>query len=289
MTRTIAILGGDTRQLALVSYLQKAGLAVRCYGLPIENEMASWQEAVKDAAAVILPLPASPDGRFVHQPLVREKEAPLLSDLLAAMPKEVPIFGGKCGSTVKKKAESAEIRLIDYFESEEFQQKNALPTAEGAVSILMRESQRTVKGLPVVVTGYGRVAKALTKLLVAMEAKVTVIARNSDAVRAATAKGALGIQLKDEASVKQAIAGQAAVFNTVPCRLFSADILESMEKNILIIDLASAPGGVDSEAANALGIKVIWALSLPGKYAPQTAGEIIGETLLTALQKEGIL
>ena len=60
-----------------------------------------------------------------------------------------------------------------------------------------------------------------------------------------------------------------------------------MNKRTLLIDLASAPGGVDAEVARGLGMPVIWALSLPGKYAPVTAGEIIADCVLSMLQGEG--
>ena len=53
----------------------------------------------------------------------------------------------------------------------------------------------------------------------------------------------------------------------------------------MIVDLASKPGGVDFEAARKMGIKVIWALSLPGKVAPDTAGDIIGKTIINILDE----
>lgn len=37
--------------------------------------------------------------------------------------------------------------------------------------------------------------------------------------------------------------------------------------------------GVDFDTASRLGIRVVWALSLPGKVAPVTSGEIIGQTI----------
>ena len=39
------------------------------------------------------------------------------------------------------------------------------------------------------------------------------------------------------------------------------------------------------ESAKELGIKVIWALSLPGKVAPDTAGDIIADTILNILDE----
>ncbi len=47
-------------------------------------------------------------------------------------------------------------------------------------------------------------------------------------------------------------------------------------------------GGVDFEAANKLGVKVIWALSLPGKVAPVTSGIIIKDTILNILNELGV-
>lgn len=45
--------------------------------------------------------------------------------------------------------------------------------------------------------------------------------------------------------------------------------------------------GVDFELAKQLGIKVIWALSLPGKVAPVTSGEIICDTIQNILAERG--
>ena len=45
--------------------------------------------------------------------------------------------------------------------------------------------------------------------------------------------------------------------------------------------------GVDMEAAKDLGVKVIWALGLPGKVAPVTAGNIIKETICNILGELG--
>lgn len=46
--------------------------------------------------------------------------------------------------------------------------------------------------------------------------------------------------------------------------------------------------GVDFEAAARLGVRVIWALSLPGKTAPVTAGESIKNTIYNMLSELGV-
>ena len=76
------------------------------------------------------------------------------------------------------------------------------------------------------------------------------------------------------------------VFNTVPDKIIGGNELLTA-KNTLIIDLASKPGGVDMERAKDLGVKVIWALGLPGKVAPVTSGNIIKETILNIFSELG--
>ena len=61
-----------------------------------------------------------------------------------------------------------------------------------------------------------------------------------------------------------------------------------MQQDALIIDLASKPGGVDFDAAAHWNRHVIWALGLPGKVAPLTAGEIIAKTIFHILQERGL-
>ena len=79
------------------------------------------------------------------------------------------------------------------------------------------------------------------------------------------------------------------IFNTVPAKIIDKALLDGLEHCRLIIDLASGKGGVDFTAASARGIKAIHALSLPGKVAPFTAGQIICDCVLELLVREGVI
>jgi len=69
------------------------------------------------------------------------------------------------------------------------------------------------------------------------------------------------------------------IFNTIPTLILDNNRLELVKKDCVIIDLASAPGGVEREKAKEKNIKLIWALALPGKISPHTSAEFIKETL----------
>ena len=97
------------------------------------------------------------------------------------------------------------------------------------------------------------------------------------------------MRLNDTKAVARLSHGASVLINTVPHWLFTEEVFAKMSDAPLMLDLASAPGGIDSAAASAHGIRVIWALSLPGRYAPDSAGEVIADTVLDYLRREGIL
>ena len=119
-------------------------------------------------------------------------------------------------------------------------------------------------------------------MLKGLGADVTVSARNRRDRAFIRANGM-------EAIPSDALTGQYdLIFNTVPCRLLSAQVLAGIAAHALIIDLASEPGGVDREAAERLSIPVIHALSLPGKVAPKASGKIIKNAVYHIIREEGL-
>lgn len=295
MNELFAIIGGDTRQIALAARLARSGARVQCYGLPemVQDPQIyaapTWQEAIKGASVLLLPLPASPDGVRINMPLCQGAETPVFAQMLNVLDEKTLVIGGKFTPAMRDLAAAQGKEVIDYCKEEQFQLQNAIPTAEGALCILMERLPCTINGLSVAVTGFGRIARALARLLVAMGAEVTVGARKESALAEAARMGCRTVKLCGDESMITLTRDKAAVFNTVPHWIFTRPVLMQLPRETLLIDLASAPGGVDTEVARALGRSVIWALSLPGKYAPTTAGEIIADTVLDILAREGVV
>ncbi|MGM9642117.1 MAG: dipicolinate synthase subunit DpsA [Eubacteriales bacterium] len=290
----IALLGGDARQHYLSAMLAEQGYECAVWGMGDGNigKAVRCREvkcAITGASAIVLPLPASSDGSTVNCPLANSDEKVKLTYLLDNV--SVPIFAGKPGETFINLAKEKGKHVIDYFESESMQIRNAVPTAEGAISIAMQYMKRTVCGCRAGVVGYGRIGKMLSHLLLRMGAHVTVAARNCRQLSEASSYGCSVVRLSAEAplgGLEKLAFGYDVIFNTVPYRLFDRKVISKLSPDTLMIDLASVPGGVDFLAAKERGINAVWALSLPGKYAPESAGRIIGETLLEYFEREGI-
>ena len=285
MEKTVAVLGGDERMNFAARELVRLGYDVREWGRNVDDNVTAFSKTAHDwfldIDALMLPLPTSLDGTHLWTPLLQEAEKLRMETLFKVAPKQVWLVG-RFGESLRLRAEKERIDWIDYFDSEVLQLKNALPTAEGAIEIAMRELPIVLDGTRVAVIGYGRIGEILSAKLKLLGAYVTVYARRREVCARAELMGHASKLISTEEALTFDT-NTRVIFNTVPKRLFDRAVLEKLSKECLIIDLASAPGGVDSIAARELGIHSIWATALPGKCAPESAGIILGQTVNSIL------
>src|SRR5699024_5935843 len=137
-------------------------------------------------------------------------------------------------------------------------------------------------GTKIAVLGFGRVGMTMGRLFHNVGAQTTVFARKSSDIARITEFGMQAAHLKD---VKKKIHPFSICINTIPHRMLDKTVLQVMNKETLIIDVASAPGGTDFAYAKERGIQTIHALGLPGKTAPKSAGDILANTI-SSLMKE---
>lgn len=284
--RTIAVLGGDLRQCCLCNLLAQNGDEVyalffdQCEELDGRVNKPQALQLPKVGLA-IFPLPALADGERLNTPFC--PFPPLLEECLDCLQPGTWVVGGMLTPRFYELAERRRLRVADYYAREELTVLNCIPTAEGALEIAMQGTARTIFGAQTLVTGFGRVGKAMARLLLACGAKVSVAARRQEDLAWARMMGAQAVPMDRLAA---AAAKADLIFNTAPACLFRREVLTGLKKECLLIDLSSKPGGVDFEAARSLGVQVVWALSLPGKVAPVTAAEIIRDTVYNILNEQ---
>lgn len=283
--KVIAVLGGDKRMNFAARELIRLGYDVRQWGRSEGDDAAGFSKIAKewlsDVDVLMLPLPTSIDGTHLSTPLCQGVEKLRMETLFEAAPQKTWLVG-RLSESLYLRAERAFVQPIDYFENEIFQLKNAIPTAEGAIEIAMRELPVVLDGTKVSVIGYGRIGEVLSKKLKALGAEVTVWARRREVCVRAELLGCKALQITGEDSLRFDT-NTRVIFNTVPSRLITHPVLRALSRECMIIDLASAPGGVDFSAAKELGISAVWATALPGKCAPESAGIILGETVHSIL------
>jgi dipicolinate synthase subunit A len=271
------VLGGDRRQIYLAESLARDGYEVCACGFDraefsADVRKATLEKLISACGIVILPLPVTLDG--VHLKTDYGAEQIVLDDTFAEKMRGKRVFGGMMKRLYGTSAVWKEIDAADYYTREEFAVRNAIPTAEGAIEIAMREYPGTVSGSRCLVAGFGRVGKTLARMLHGIGAQVTAAARRPADLAWVESLGCRPIQ-----TARIGGGDYDMIFNTIPSMIFSRHVLSELRGCSLLVDLASAPGGVDFDAAEKIGIKAILAPSLPGRVAPKTAGEIIRDTV----------
>lgn len=276
------IVGGDRRQLYLARSLKEDGFSVYLHGLDrlegAEDFPAlSLKELGEQCDVVLLPLPATRDGATLNAPFA--KDAIPLDECLPQAFQNCQVLGGMAGKVKSTSPLWEEISLEDYYQREELTLGNAFLTAEGAIALAIQESPGALGGSRCLVTGFGRIGKALCLALRGMGAWVDCCARKPWDLAAIRALGCRALEypcVKDRYDV---------IFNTVPALVVGEKILSRQGPDTLLLELASAPGGIHRQAAEDRGLRVVDAPSLPGRFSPKASGELIKEAVYHMLRE----
>ncbi len=280
------IIGGDLRQIYLAKKLQKDKNEVFVCGFEnfvdfdkLKLKSLKMNDLISSSKYIILPVPASRNKKVINAPFSNADI--VLSEKFFSNLKNKVVFAGIVSSLIEDVKPSS-LHIRDYYQREDFLIPNALLTAEGAVSIALKEYGKSIFSSRCLVVGFGRIGKILSKLLKNMGAKVTVSARNVKDVSLAKISGFETINVS-KINEKEDF---DLIFNTVPALVLDGGVLRYLSSARMIIDLASAPGGTDKLAAEELGIKLIPALGIPGKCFPEAAGEIIADVIYKMIEEE---
>lgn len=287
MANVIGILGGDLRSVYLANALARS-FEVHVFYLegryPFDPRVAlegGDQSLLARCPAVVLPVPVCKRGLWLNAPLWKG-EVPL-SECLEGLPAGTRVFGGGITGVIRTMAAKGKLELTELLDQEELTVRNALPTAEGALEIAMRETDQTIRGSKCLVVGYGRIGRLLCGMLRALSAEVTAACRRDEELAWAEAEGCHPLPVEE---LPRAAGWADLVFNTAPAPVLTGEFIREMRLDGVVIDLASSPGGTDFEAARVRGIKAIHGLGLPGKCAPKTAGEAIARTVEKLLKEQ---
>lgn len=275
----ILILGGDERLAELAKLLGNKGYTISTYGhenLREKNimEYETLEEAINENKVIIGPVPFN-NGQKINMKL--SNKIARVDDFIRFVKSDKIIYLGYPDQYFIDLAESKGIKYQDYNRDENYQIINAEITAEGAISIILNERNITIHDSRILLLGYGRIGKILSNYLKVFNDSLYVAVRKNIDLVWIEMNGCKGIRLDNIDSIIKDI---DIVINTIPAKVISNSSIDKMDKNSLIVDLASKPGGLDHDYAREKGIKTIHALGLPGKTAPISAAKAILNTIL---------
>lgn len=269
-----AVIGGDMRQVHLAKMFAREGSRVCHFALCAELKEGTQADLLPQlcgaAPCVIGPVPFSKNGDALNQSAYAQ--ALPIDQILSHMKSGQAFAAGCIPEDFRLKAVQKGVRVFDLMKDPQLCIFNALATAEGAICEGIKRSPVNLRHSFCAVLGYGKCGSALTSYLKGMHCRLYVFS-NPIIERAQAAIVA------DETGSLEEFAACAGmfdyVFNTIPALTVDAKILEKMKQSAVIIDIASAPGGVDYETAQKLGLCAVLCPGLPGKYASVSSAEAV--------------
>lgn len=277
----IALLGGDKRTETILAGLHRAfpETALHIWGatnveIPTYAHGAkTWQDALSGAQVGILPIPVTRDGENLTADPHANQTVPLEALCRFLRPGSL-LLGGLIPPMAVRLAKENAVHFLDYYENGVVQTLNAVPTAEGAIAIAIRELPVILPETTAVITGYGHCARALATRLHLLGAHVIVAARRPEALAEAACDGCETVLLSTFLSAPLPC---HIVFNTIPAPVFTDACLMELEEGCIFVELAH---GIPPSLEIPEHIRLIRAPGLPGKIAPHTAGRILCDGIL---------
>lgn len=233
---------------------------------------------IEEADIILCPIPFSKDGNMINSSDISINQ---LIDKVKNSNKL--LVSGAINQNVINKLKENNIDVIDIMDYEEFSIKNAIATSEGAIKKAIEMTDFTLNSSNILILGFGRIGKCLSRNLSGFGAKIYCEARKKKDIALIKSMGYNDVDLKDLDIV---LPKMNIIFNTIPSMILDKSKVELLNENACVIDLASTPGGVDFEELYKRKIKTSWYLSVPSVDSPYSAALYIKETLDDILGEE---
>lgn len=283
---TYVIVGGDLRSIELARLLMLDKNIVSVIGftkemLPEGTKM--WDnDSIAKSDIVVMPMVVSYDDNTINAPY--SDVSIKITDILDQIQGQVLILG-KASDSVVDNIKMRGIRYVDIQKREELMVLNAIPTAEGAIQTAMDSIPITLHSSNCMVLGFGRIGKILCNMLHVLDANVYAMARKEKDLAFIFASGYNKVYPNELGRVARHM---DVIFNTVPHVILGRDELDGLKKDVVIIDLASKPHGVDKNIAESMGYKVKFLPGLPGKVAPKTCAGFMKDVIYSIVAEEEV-
>ena len=282
----ITIVGGDARQIEIIRKLTEMDATVSLVGFDqLDHGFAGATKKRLDELesetidAIVLPVSGTNVNGEVET-IFSNETITFTEAFLKKTPGHCVVYTGISNEYLDRCAKGANRKLVKLFERDDVAIYNSIPTVEGAIMMVIQHTDITIHGSNTVVLGFGRVGMSTARAFAALGAKVKVGATRPRDLARITEMGLQPFHLDE---IEREVMDSDVIINTIPAPVLKANVIANMQSHVLIVDLASTPGGTDFRYAEKRGIKALLAPSLPGIVAPKTAGQIIAAALVQLL------
>lgn len=278
-----SVIGGDLRLCSLAQLLAKDKNTVSVFAMENSKEIMenktlkkceSIEEAIEESKIIIGSIPFLKSNGEMYTTF--SDKIIRVENFTKKKYKDKLFIAGNISNSAKEKLEGSYEKVIDLMKQEELVILNTIATAEGAIDVAIQNTNTIIHGSNVLILGFGRVAKEVATKFHGLSAKVTCAARKTTDLAWIKTLGYDAVNINE---LGEDLKKYDIIINTVPQMIIEKENMQFMKQDVLLIDLASSPGGINIEDAKKMNLKFVWALALPGKIAPVTSAKFIKETI----------
>lgn len=278
---SIAVLGGDLRQCYSAEYLYSCGWDVTCFhtpdfpyhsGIILEDQLA---QALGQADAVLLPTPLSKDGTHLFQPEGQDPPCFLEKIWDQVKPKQTIAVHSLAQEQLGMLEEKG-CKVFQFAQSPVFASENAMLTAEGLLSEVIRYTPFSLSSARVLLLGYGFCGSAIGTLLHPICRSIYVLEQDLEKQSLAQKKGICPIQKEDFSTV---LPHCSLVINTIPATVLEKEWIQELPGSCHIFDIASSPFGFPETIMEDCLLPYFRLPGLPGRFSPVSSGQAIGKLI----------
>ena len=256
----ILIINNDKRMNYLSEYIRDSGMDLIQYHL----DSSSFDfHILKETHYLILPF-----GGIAEDSSIASTHLYLTEDVLRHLPEDCVILTPIRYPKLLKLLEVVPRKYEVIFDHDEVAIYNSIPTAEGVIYHIIKNTDITIHQAEILVIGSGRIAMTIARDLKALGAYVSVTFRKKKDEARLFEMGLNPIHID---LMRSDLHHYDVIVNTVPFMMLDEQDLTQVRRDCYVLDVSSKPGGVNFKKAEELGIQSELALSLPSIIAPKTA------------------
>lgn len=262
MVNSFLIIGSDKKMIECKKRLNSKGYAADCRtGTDALSEISEYNN-------IILPLPTIANGYISGSGITLEQ-------LIETVNEGQNIFYGNYTPDNK-------INAFSYYYNNSFIMKNSYLTAQGVLKMILDNVDYSINKTKVAVIGYGNCGKMISSLLRNTGLDVNVFSRRKETI---TEAELYGFSSESINKLEKTLSNYRLIVNTVPSNIISKKAIEKLSQDNVYIEVASKPYGFNIADTDVFNFKYILAESLPGRFTPVSAGEIIADTVIDMLKE----
>ena len=268
----IAVLSGDKRQHYIVSYLNNHG-----YPAYIKTNLD-----FNDDTSIVCGMPFTKDNEYINCDLY--SSYPIDTFIKLLKPGQL-VFSGNIPPKTTNALKEKDVKTIDLLDNDYVVWNNAALTAEGLIAQIINNTDYSIQNANVLIIGFGKCGINIASRLQSLNSYVYIYDHTQEHLSFAKSLGYGCIayeQLYDKLSIFD------IVINTVPSQVLQEQHLAVLNNSCSIFDISSKPYGFVKKQIDDKNLSLITCPGIPGKTAPKSAGELIAQSIISYLERNGV-